>query len=130
MEKKSSSVKKKLSLDSMPEDAISERYIILLNTIDELNKEREQIRLRLIKMHSSGVDLSQYGINMEERFDYNYEKCAEVFKVKTGKDPPVIHYPEQVIPAHDDIDIDIFKVMLEREQIKEGKLSYTVKRKK
>ncbi len=113
---------------NLTEEVLAMEYIRVLDAIDRLTTERENLRKEIITLHSAGINFKPFKVQVVETFALDYERCIEVYKTKTGKAAPVRQIPEQIIPAHEELDMEYFKQLLTVEQIKEGEIKYAVKR--
>ena len=109
----------------MTEAELAEEYVRLLNESDEIKKRTSEVRDIIIEKSKSGIEFRDFGVSVEKRFSYDYDKCAEVYEQKTKQKAPT-----KIIPEQEVLDVDLLKVLIKREGIKEGTEGFTVKRSK
>ncbi len=107
----------------MTEAELAEEYTKLLNKADKTKNRTAEVRTAILEKAKSGIEFKGLGVSVTKRFNYDYTKCGEVYEKKTGKKVPI-----RIIPAQEIMDVDLLKVLIDREGIKEGTIGYTVKR--
>lgn len=110
-------------ISDMDDALLAEEYVKALTKIDKLKTRSSELRTSILEKSKSGVEFKGLGVSVTKRFNYDMQKCGEVYETKTGKKVPM-----QIIPAQEIMDVDLLKVLIKREGIREGSIGYTVKR--
>jgi aromatic ring-opening dioxygenase LigB subunit len=112
----------------MDKSEIVNEYITISKQIEQLEKRKKALHNSIIVFRAHGIEFDE-GIKVIDVKSFNGEATKQKW-IEKGLVVPMKLIPEQIIPAHEDLDVDLFKFESEREALAVFDISYRVTIKK